>query len=114
MSAQKTPILLLNAFSVNQLAQFPVLARIDHISLAEAHALAADGVDSAVGHASTAAIFSRQLGVEIPYKRCNVSLEPGDRALLGQYRGPRLPEGATELPGESAVEWFLVHIIKEV
>lgn len=103
-----TPPLLLNAFSVNQLTAFPAVVRFQRLTLDEARALAGAGVDSAVGHPSTAAVFSGQLGVPVPFDRRTVSLDPGGRALLGQYRGPRLPEGATDLPPDGAVEWFLV------
>lgn len=112
MNGEFTPLLLLNAFSVNQLAEFPAEVHFVRLSLGEARAMAGSGVDSAVGHPSTAEIFARQLGMEVPFNRSTVSLRPGDRALLGQYRGPRLPEGATELPEGASVEWFAVDIMK--
>lgn len=101
---------LLNAFSVNQLAEFPAGVRIARVTLDEARCLAARGVRSAVGHDSTAAMFSDQLGFGVPVSRSTIALEGGDRALLGQYRGPRLPEGVTTLPDGCAIEWFLITI----
>ncbi len=66
---------------------------------------------SAVGHVDTARIFSGILGREIEYNRKSVSLNVGDMALVGQYSGPRLPEGATTLPEGASIEWVLVEIL---
>lgn len=104
------PMLLLNAFSVNQLSDFPASVRFERIDVAEARGLASAGLDSAVGHASTAAVFSSLLGVPVPCRRRTIVLSAGDRALLGQYRGERLGEGATVLPENSVMDWFLVKV----
>lgn len=67
---------------------------------------------SAVGHVDTAALFSRLLGREIPVNRISIKLTghagSGDVALVGQLQGPRLQEGATELPEGASIEWWLV------
>ena len=63
-----------------------------------------------VGHADTAAVFSSVLGVEIPCNRATVALKEGDVALVGQYSGPRLPEGATALPEGAAIKWVVVGV----
>jgi hypothetical protein len=66
-------------------------------------------LQSAVGHADTAAVFSAVLGLPIAQNRVSVKLtDPDIRALVGQYIGPRLPEGATTLPEGAAIEWWLV------
>ena len=65
---------------------------------------------SAVGHADTAAVFSSVLGVEIPCNRATVALKEGDVALVGQYSGPRLPEGAVSLPEGAAIKWVIVGV----
>lgn len=67
-------------------------------------------VHSAVGHVDTARLFSVLLGVEIPMNRVNVEVEPGESYLLGQYSGPRLPEGATVLPEGATIRWFMLRI----
>ena len=59
--------------------------------------------------ADTAAIFSQQLGVEIPAARVTVSLTHGEIILVGQYSGPRLPEGATTLPEGATIKWFTLY-----
>lgn len=63
-------------------------------------------VVSAVGHETTAHLFEQILGVPVPYNRMTVQLCSGDRALIGQYIGPRLEEGATELPEGARIEWW--------
>jgi hypothetical protein len=65
-------------------------------------------VQSAVGHADTAAIFSAQLGREIAPNRVSVRLGLNTILLVGQYKGPRLPEGVTTLPEGASIEWVTV------
>ena len=88
---------ILNAFSLNMLGGNADIV-VREITRAVAASFAPACV-SAVGHADTAAaVFSSVLGVEIPCSRATVALKEGDVALVGQYSGPRLPEGATTLP----------------
>ena len=99
---------LLNAFSLNMLGgNADVIVR--EVSLKTAASLAAD-CTSAVGHADTAAVFSHVLGVPVACNRVSVSLNPGEAALVGQYSGPRLPEGATSLPGGATIKWLIVGV----
>ena len=100
---------ILNGFSTNMLSDFPSDVRFAEISLDEARALAADCM-SAVGHADTAAVFSSQLGVPVPAARVTVALHKGETALLGGYKGPRLPEGCTTLPEGATIQWLLVTV----
>ena len=67
-------------------------------------------ITSAVGHESTAAILTEQLGVTIPMNRCNVVMDKFTTLLVGQYNGPRLQEGATSLPEGASIKWLLVEI----
>ena len=101
-------MLLLNAFSLNMLADFPAQPLFEEISLDEARETLGDSFESAVGHAETAAVFSEQLGVAVPMNRTTVSLKKGDIAVIGQYRGPRLSEGATSLPDGATIKWYRV------
>lgn len=101
---------ILNAFSPNMLSMFPANVLFEEISLDEAQALAATDLESAVGHASTAAVFAAELGVEVPANRISVSLNKGVEVLVGQYRGPRLEEGVTTLPEEATIVWLRVTI----
>jgi len=63
---------------------------------------------SAVGHSDTARVFADYLGLPILTNRVSVKLTEGTRALIGQYVGPRLPEGATSLPEGASIEWWVI------
>ena len=99
---------LLNAFSLNMVTTFPVKVRFQLIPIEDAAEHLLDGLVSAVGHADTAAVFSQLLGMPVPCERRTVHLRPTDCAILGQYTGPRLPEGATTLPEGAEIRWYLV------
>ena len=64
------------------------------ITLDEAQFLVneADGLDSAVGHAATAEILTRLLGVDIPVNRQQFAQQVGQKALVFKLSG-RIPEG---------------------
>jgi len=64
--------------------------------------------ESAVGHADTASLFANELGLPILQNRVSVKLVKDTMALIGQYIGPRLPEGCTELPEGARIEWWLI------
>jgi hypothetical protein len=96
-----------NAFSLNMIASFPARLSAEEVSLDEARRLAATAT-SAVGHETTAAIFAALLDREVPVARVTLRLQPGDAMLVGQYIGPRLPEGATTLPEGAAIRWVVV------
>lgn len=99
---------LLNAFSLNMLDKDAnVLVR--QISLKTAMEIAKI-CTSAVGHADTAAVFSDVLGTDVPCNRVSVALDHCDMALVGQYSGPRLPEGANCLPEGATIKWFIVGV----
>ena len=104
-----------NAFSLNMLnrdgkARSPV--PVDGHIVGQTIQELADAPDwevrSVVGHESTAAIFSDLLGEDIPFNRESVKLGDDDALLVGQYSGPRLEEGATQLPEGAKIEWWLI------
>lgn len=102
---------LTNAFSLNMLLNFDAVIKTQEISAAAAAEMVKnDGLTSAVGHADTANVFSSVLGCPVPMSRVTVSLVQGDRILVGQYSGIRLPEGATTLPPGSRIRWVTVTI----
>lgn len=101
-------MLVLNAFSASMLAELPAMVHFEEVSAREARSLVADGLESAVGHESTAALFSEALGVVVPTRRASVTLTTGVSALVGQYTGPRLPEGATTLPEGASIRWLRI------
>lgn len=54
------------------------LIEVEEISLDQAKDIVTDnGIDSAVGHSDTAAVFTEQLGVEVPVNRATITLEKG-------------------------------------
>ena len=71
-------------------------------------------LESYVGHADTAIILSGILGVEVPFNRANATINSGETVLVAQYRGPRLPEGATQLPVGAEMNFLLVTVKEEV
>lgn len=100
---------LCNAFSLNMLNSLTSTIRVDELTLGQAQVMTVD-VDSAVGHADTAAVFGNVLCTPVPMARVTVQLVPGDQILVGQYVGPRLPEGASILPEGASIKWALVSI----
>jgi len=106
-------MILANAISLNMLPPDAQSGGIifRRISADEARRLVREAgeVVSAIGHGDTARLVGRELGIELPADRRNVVL--GDEyVLIAQYIGPRLPEGATELPSGARLEWFLVRL----
>ncbi|TDQ44391.1 STIV orfB116 family protein [Tepidicella xavieri] len=63
------------------------------LSLEEARQWAAQGFESAIGHASTAEWLSQLLGHNVPTRRITISMNMGDEALVVRLLR-RLPEGS--------------------
>ena len=118
-----TNLVIANAFSLQMLPQWrlsgvdsstgdfsPVATHL-RITPVDPHAVLAEhggAFESTVGHAETAALFSALLEVEVAPRRVSVTLDEETALLVGQYVGPRLPEGATALPEGARVLWLLV------
>lgn len=98
-----------NAFSL-QMLDVAVKNTVTVVPVDDPKAVVAEQFTSAVGHADTARIFSDVLGVEVPAQRINVKLTAADTLLVGQYIGPRLPEGATTLPEGASICWLMVTV----
>lgn len=84
-----------------------------------AAALLSADIVSIIGHEDTAAVFSAVLGIPLKTNRQAIQLDAGGRrdydscVLVGQVMsangGPyRLPTGATELPEDATIEWWVV------
>lgn len=115
-----------NAISLNMVSATAATLTMKELSVEEAagyllapaecwgdlgHRSISPTVVQAVGHADTAALFAKELDLDgIKPSRATVSLKEGDQLIVGQYSGPRLPEGATELPEGAAVRWLMVDI----
>jgi hypothetical protein len=108
--AGKEEMKILNAFSWNMLDPTVMSGGVSYarLSLAEARLMIESTLDyeSAVGHTDTAKLFTELLGVPILPNRANVLLRKGDKALVGQHVGTRLPEGATQLPEGARIDWI--------
>jgi len=102
-------VYLANAFSINMLPRTCVWVRFERITVEEARQVLRNGFVSAVGHADTARLFTNLLGIEVVPNRATVALWPSDALIVGQYSGPRLPEGSTTLPEGATIEWW--HVI---
>lgn len=98
--------ILANAFSLNMLGEKAdfTLIRVKPIDSTE---IPVDAV-SCIGHADTARVVGNILGREVPCNRVNVTLKKNDVLYVAQYKGPRLPEGATELPEGATIQFLEV------
>ena len=110
----KRRVVIANAFSLNML-DMGVCATDLHVCRIPPEYIRQEiesegGFESIVGHADTAAIFSSLLGLDVPCNRATFTLEEDVILFVGQYKGPCLPEGATELPEGARVEWVMVTI----
>jgi hypothetical protein len=104
-----------NAFTAGML-DLPATVRFEPIAEVTAQEIAAKGLESCVGHQGSADLFSAKLGVPVLLNRVSVKLAPGERILLGQYQGPRLPEGRVLSADELAaagIQWVLVTVSKD-
>lgn len=97
---------LANAFSMNMIREFPCTFTVTEVTAAEVPADA----ESVVGHADTAAVFASVLGRPVAMNRATVTVCAGEVLYVGQYSGPRLPEGATALPPGASIKWLKVVI----
>jgi hypothetical protein len=101
-----------NAFSLN-MVEFPATISCSKISHEQIKCIGCTGkpvLESVIGHADTAAIVSGILGIELPANRASVKLQPGEKMIVAQYSGPRLPEGTTVLPENAKIEFILVEV----
>lgn len=103
---------LTNAFSLNMLNTNACLI-MDMITPEKARQALSNIADikNAIGHPDTARIVQNILDVELPTpERMNVSFMPDkDIMIVAQYTGPRLPEGATELPEGAVIQFWEIY-----
>lgn len=104
------PVWLLNAMSLNMISHQEGAFHWRLITPETARVLLARGFRSAVGHEDLARVLEGALGMPVPVDRATVVLEPGSRAVVAQYKGPRLPEGATALPSGAQIGFYFVEV----
>lgn len=103
---------LTNAFSLNM---FPATKNMSldfiQLTLSEVNELLdTKGFCSAIGHTDTAVVVGNLLGRKLPESnRTTLNLDGiAWEMIVAQYTGPRLPEGATELPvGSKITFWYI-------
>ncbi|MBR3134534.1 MAG: DUF1874 domain-containing protein [Clostridia bacterium] len=101
---------LANAFSLNMLEVEDLkLIRVMRVPAAE---VPIDAV-SVIGHPDTASLLSSYLDRKVEVNRTTLTLTTDDVLYVAQYRGPRLPEGATELPNGASLVFFEVTLMEE-
>jgi len=107
-------IYLVNAFSLNmldingpvELEVFPLQTEDDVLDMLATYR----NFTSAIGHKETADVISNMFSINIEHNRATVKLSKNDVAIVAQYRGPRLEEGATELPKGAEIKFYLVRV----
>lgn len=112
---------LLNAFSLNMLSfdeeqEFipPMRVVVNPMSPLDAARVVQEAYNNNlhthIGHESTAALLSKMLNIPLRADRATVTMMSGDIAIVAQYVGPRLPEGATSLPDGATIRFYLVEV----
>ena len=101
-------ILITNAFSLNMLVSLKANIKTEELSVPQTIEAIADGFESGMGHSTE--LVSSILGMDIPQNRSNNKIQDGESVLVAQYVGPRLPEGAIELPEGATLKFIKVTV----
>jgi hypothetical protein len=101
-------MLLLNAFSLNMFNPSTCFPIFREMQVDEVKKIS---LESAIGHADTAKVLSSILEMDIPTNRVSITLNSGDSAIVAQYIGPRLPEGATTLPEGARIKFYHLRMV---
>lgn len=96
-----------NAFSLSMVAPFATI-EVSPLTFSEVSKI--ESLESAIGHADTAFLVGKLVGRDLPANRVNIMLKSGDKMVVAQYIGPRLSEGAKELPSGARIEFRLVAV----
>ena len=97
-----------NAFSLQMLVQDDAVVKTKSVDKDFVKAL--PSLESAIGHADTAAVVSHDLEREVPQNRANIKLAEGEFLIVAQFSGGRLPEGATKLPEGTTLKYLKVQV----
>ncbi|RMD65143.1 MAG: DUF1874 domain-containing protein [Planctomycetota bacterium] len=110
---KKIKTLLGNAFALSMVTGFDACnLNIKKVTVQEVRSLLSNGFESVVGHQSTADLFTSMLDIDVNMNRVSVSLDTDTLLIVGQYSGPRLPEGVTQLPEGASITWYTVQVAK--
>jgi len=98
-----------NAFSLSMLGDVTTTRLIVRkLGKEEVKLILSQGFESYIGHQDTANVLSNELGLDVPCNRGMLLLGKDDVAIVAQYMGGRLPEGATQLPEGATFTYYLV------
>lgn len=90
----------------------PILESCAHELLQDVHKREPEKILSIVGHESTARLFSRILGFEVPENRVDYTFKVGDALIVGVPNIKRLPEGKVldteELERLADFQWWFI------
>ncbi|MEM2270272.1 MAG: DUF1874 domain-containing protein [Nitrososphaerota archaeon] len=109
-------VYLANAFSLSMLpaTSKEMIIKIRTLSVTEVkEILSQEEFVSAIGHETTASYLSKLLGQEIPTRRIQITLKPGDSLMVFQLM-QRLPEGKVLTEEELSripYQFYLVHVV---
>ena len=100
---------IVNAFSIQMLATAGAVLSFKPISLEQAQKMVKTNVFiSAVGHIDTAKVVANMLNATVEMNRISVNLKDNDVLLVAQLSGGRLPEGATTIPDDMSIQFWVV------
>lgn len=101
-------ILLCNAFSLNMLISINATIKTEELTIPQTVETLSEGFQSGMGHSTE--LVSSILGMDIPMNRSNNKIDNGESVIVAQYVGPRLPEGAVELPEGATLKFIRVTV----
>lgn len=98
-------IYITNAFSLNMLENHMNKLVITQITKKDLERALKGEYTSAIGHQEIADLLN------VPYNRVTLKVKKGDVVYVAQYSGPRLEEGATELPDGATIYYYHIVLI---
>ena len=101
-------ILISNAFSLNMLMSMTSTIQTEELTIPQTVEALGNGFESAMGHSTE--LVSSILGMDIPQNRTSNKIDNGESVIVAQYVGPRLPEGAVELPEGASLKFIKVTV----
>ena len=101
---------VLNAISLNMLAEGASGFKVKH-ELDPNQDLDYSELVSYIGHKDLCTMIKARYGITLPLNRCSNKLHKEEYVIVFQYKGPRLPEGATTLPEGASLKCLLVEVL---
>lgn len=106
--------IIANAFSINMLEGSGTVkfTKVDVEHVWKYFTYVAYGeLECAIGHDDLAHLVSKELELNLKANRVSVTLGKDDMLIVAQYKGSRLPEGATELPSGATIDYYMVALV---